>query len=266
MKILWFDIESTGVNVYKNDIIEFACLVEIDYKIVDKKVWQMQPISYEHVSDEALEITGKTLNEIKSYEPAPATFMEMISFFNKYIDKYDKKDKFYPAGYNVIKFDLPMLKNFFFKNNHKYFGSYFNYSCIDVYPLAVAHQYYYKHEFRPENFKLITVAETLGVDFSEEKLHGALYDIEITRQIFLEISKNLHDFDIGKCTTNIEPEPVDDGFTDISETKDVEEDDGFFEDLDEDDDFVVNETDNVKKDKSDNIDEKDDDFEDFSDF
>ena len=120
MKIFWFDTETTGLNAYKNDIVEMSCLIEIDKKIVDKKKWTLQPFSYENVEEEALKISGKTLTEIKSYAPAPSVFLDIISFLNKYVDKFDKEDKLYPAGYNIIKFDMPMLQSLFRKNNHRY--------------------------------------------------------------------------------------------------------------------------------------------------
>lgn len=38
-----------------------------------------------------------------------------------------------------------------------------------------------------ENFKLMTVAKTMGIDIDENKLHDATYDIELTRDIFYRI-------------------------------------------------------------------------------
>lgn len=38
-----------------------------------------------------------------------------------------------------------------------------------------------------ENFKLMTVARTMGIEIDENKLHDATYDIELTRDIFYKI-------------------------------------------------------------------------------
>lgn len=38
-----------------------------------------------------------------------------------------------------------------------------------------------------ENFKLMTVAKTMGIEIDENKLHDATYDIELTRDIFYKI-------------------------------------------------------------------------------
>ena len=40
-----------------------------------------------------------------------------------------------------------------------------------------------------ENFKLSTVARTLGVDVQNESLHDAMYDIELTKAVFDIITK-----------------------------------------------------------------------------
>lgn len=190
-KIFWFDVETTGRNPYQNDIVELACLIEIDKQVVDKKSWKMQPVSYENIDEEALEITGKTLTEIKGYPPSPQIFLELQSFLNKYVDKYDREDKLYPAGYNIIKFDFPFLKNLFSKHEHKYFGSYFNYYCIDVYPLVAAYKYFVGDDFSPDNFKLSTVASSLRINVNEGALHSALYDIELTRKVFLKLGEDM---------------------------------------------------------------------------
>ncbi len=34
------------------------------------------------------------------------------------------------------------------------------------------------------NFKLATVAKVLGLEFDEASMHDALYDIELTRELF----------------------------------------------------------------------------------
>ena len=38
-----------------------------------------------------------------------------------------------------------------------------------------------------ENFKLMTVAKTVGIQIDESKLHDAMYDIYLTREIYNRI-------------------------------------------------------------------------------
>jgi DNA polymerase-3 subunit epsilon len=35
-----------------------------------------------------------------------------------------------------------------------------------------------------ENFKLMTVARTLGIEVDESQLHDALYDVKLTKEIY----------------------------------------------------------------------------------
>lgn len=96
--------------------------------------------------------------------------------------KYNKKDKFFLVGYNNAAFDNQFLRGFFLQNSDNYFGSWFWSNTIDVMVLASA----YLATRRPdmENFKLSTVAKTLGVDVESESLHNALYDINLTKAVF----------------------------------------------------------------------------------
>ena len=86
------------------------------------------------------------------------------------------------VGYNNATFDNQFLRGFFLQNGDVYFGSWFWANSIDVMVLASA----YLATRRPdmENFKLSTVARTLGVDVQSASLHDAMYDIELTKAVF----------------------------------------------------------------------------------
>lgn len=101
---------------------------------------------------------------------------------DKYVDKYNKKDKFFLVGYNNAAFDNQFLRGFFLQNGDNYFGSYFWSNSIDVMVLASA--YIADRRADMENFKLSTVAKFLGVSVSDDSLHNALYDIELTRAVY----------------------------------------------------------------------------------
>lgn len=109
-------------------------------------------------------------------------YSEFVAMLAKYVDKFNKKDKFFLVGYNNAAFDNQFLRGFFLQNGDVYFGSWFWANSIDVMVLASA----YLAERRPEmeNFKLSTVAKFLGVSVSDDSLHNALYDIELTRAVY----------------------------------------------------------------------------------
>lgn len=58
-------------------------------------------------------------------------------------------------------------------------------NCMDVYVMVTPFLMGVRNDM--ENFKLMTVARTMGIEIDENKLHDATYDIELTRDIFYRI-------------------------------------------------------------------------------
>ena len=75
------------------------------------------------VTDEALAIQNRTREEVETFEDEEIIFQKFIAILDKYIDKYDKNDKFILAGYN-INFDKEVLNRFFRRNKNNFFFSY----------------------------------------------------------------------------------------------------------------------------------------------
>lgn len=105
---------------------------------------------------------------------------------DKYIDKFNPKDKFFFIGYNS-KFDTDFIRELFLKNKDNYYGSYFYNPSIDVMNIA-AYRFMIK-SIHPENFKLSTVCKHLGIKITDSKLHDASYDIEKTYNLYLKLRK-----------------------------------------------------------------------------
>jgi DNA polymerase III epsilon subunit-like protein len=105
-----------------------------------------------------------------------------MKLLGKYVNKFDKKDKFFLVGYNNKGFDNDFMRNFFKQQGDNYFGSWFWAGAIDVMVLAAD----YLQEDMPNmvDFKLRTVAQHLGIKLDESKLHDALYDIDITKMVY----------------------------------------------------------------------------------
>lgn len=177
-KILFFDVETTGVDARENDIIQISGLFEIDGEVVEEFDLRCQPRNYENISESALETTGLTVDQIKEYPEQSTTFRQLVRLFDKHIDKYDREDKFYPAGYNV-RFDLDFLQQFFIKNGESYgCGSYQNWRAIDG--LALAYFLNYLGKLDLENYKLETLCNYLEIPIIA---HDALSDIKATRKV-----------------------------------------------------------------------------------
>lgn len=187
MKLVFFDLETTGTNPGKHGIHQISGQIVIDGVIKETFDFHVQPNPKALIEDEALKVGNVTREQILAYPPMQQVYQEFVAMLGKYVDKFNKKDKFFLVGYNNAAFDNQFLRGFFLQNGDVYFGSWFWANPIDVMVLASA----YLATRRPdmENFKLSTVARTLGVDVQSESLHDAMYDIELTKAVFDIITK-----------------------------------------------------------------------------
>lgn len=112
-------------------------------------------------------------------------YRQLVGILSKYVNKFDKRDKMYLVGYNNAGFDNNFLRALFQQCGDKYFGSWFYPNCMDVYVMVTPFLMGVRNDM--ENFKLMTVARTMGIEIDENKLHDATYDIELTRDIFYRI-------------------------------------------------------------------------------
>ncbi|GFI01097.1 3'-5' exonuclease [Muribaculum sp. NM65_B17] len=182
MKLLFFDLETTGTNPGRNGIHQISGSIVIDGKHIQDFDFHVQPNPKAVIEDAALQVAGVTREQVLAYPPMQQVYQEFVAMLGKYVDKYDKKDKFFLVGYNNAAFDNQFLRGFFLQNGDQYFGSWFWSNSIDVMVLASA--YLADRRADMENFKLSTVAKFLGVSVSDDSLHNALYDIELTRAIY----------------------------------------------------------------------------------
>ena len=92
------------------------------------------PLTYgAKVDKEALKINGIKKKWIKRF---PDTGLEkFIEWMDKYVQKYNKKDKFIAVGYNV-KFDVEFLHGEAKRQKFEFMGSYIDWRVIDVLVLA----------------------------------------------------------------------------------------------------------------------------------
>lgn len=190
MKILFYDLETTGLHPETAAIIQLAgILVELtennDIKPISGFNYTMKPRVGREIDSSALDINGFTMEDLASFQDDKEVFSKFIKFLDKHIDQFNKVDKAMLAGYNNTHFDTDFLRQWFIDNNNNYFGSYFWSNSIDVMPEASR---YFAH-YRPAllNFKLCTVAKAAGINIEQENLHDGLYDIKLTLMLFKKL-------------------------------------------------------------------------------
>jgi putative exonuclease len=179
-KIIFIDTETGGVNPEKAALIQLSGIIRIDKKDVEKFNFFIKPFENSEVNEKALEVQGRTLEELKTdkYVEEKEVYKQFVNLLDKYIDKYDKSDKFIVAGYNV-RFDVDMLKAFFQRHGNNFLFSYLDSSMLDplysIRLLQIA-------EILPilENNKLETWCKHFGIEL---KAHDSLEDIEATKKL-----------------------------------------------------------------------------------
>jgi DNA polymerase-3 subunit epsilon len=190
-KFTW-DVETAGLDSKKDSILQFAAIIEINDIEVERLNWFIEPEDWSKCAPEALAINGMD----KHFEENPGKFITQAQFYkdlikvlSKYINKFDAQDKFYMIGYNSHAFDAQFLRTVFLANGDNFFGSYFWNPNVDVMLLAMAACIGQRHNL--PNFKLGTVAKSLGIVIDEDRLHDGLYDVEVTRDMFNILDKEL---------------------------------------------------------------------------
>lgn len=186
MKILYFDVETTGTDSSKHEITQLAIIVEVDGVVKEEVNWRCQPINWSSIDPQALEVTGITIEELKKQQLPQLMFVQLKDLFNRHIDKYNKNDKFYPAGHNV-SFDLDFLQNFWKKHGDSYgTGSYQNWRALDS--RVFANFLTATGKLYLPDVKLSTLCEHFEIEIDA---HDALSDIRATRKLIRKMIEML---------------------------------------------------------------------------
>jgi len=183
MKIIWIDTETTGLVPGKHGIYQLAYIVEIDGDVKEEGELLFNPGPVEF-TEEALKVNGRTKEEIENFQEARFAKASFQTIMSKYVDKYNKADKFIPAGYN-INFDLNMMRAWWESLGDKYFGSWFDYHSLDVMAIGMVERYFGRLAL--PNHKLETLCTHYGIQL---KAHDAINDIRATRELFLKMADN----------------------------------------------------------------------------
>jgi len=192
-KLFLFDLETTGVKYWRNGIHQISGEITIDGETKEQFNFKVKPYHACDIEDEALKIAGVTREDLLTYQDMKEVYQEIEKMLAKYVDKFNKTDKFHLVGYNNSAFDNAFFRAFFVQNAldkksadyGNYFGSWFWSDSIDV--MVLASNALRKERDKIENFKLSTVARYFGIEVDDAKLHDAMYDIYLTKEIYKKI-------------------------------------------------------------------------------
>lgn len=194
-KVIYIDLETGGPDPRNTCLLQISGAIEINWEIKEKFNTFLIPFPDDpEITAEATEKHGITkemiaANEGNRFIDPKIVFEEFKKMLGKYVDPFNKTDKFIFVGYNCHAFDEPCLRQFFLKNDDKYFGSWFWYPTVDV-----MHQYmsdWWSIRDQIPNFRLETIAGLKGIPVEQDKLHDGLYDIQLTRELFIRREREM---------------------------------------------------------------------------
>lgn len=180
IKMLWFDTETTGLDPILNDIIQISGQITINGQVMEEFNMKCQPTNWDNIQQGALDINKITIEQLKTYPQPELVYNKLLKMFKKYVNPFDKTDKFVAAGQNV-KFDIDMTQQFFKKHNDPYFFSFIHAGHFDTLHIAIMLEIKEKRKIFTKGYKLSQMCEALGIKL--EDAHDALNDIRATREL-----------------------------------------------------------------------------------
>ena len=158
--LCFFDLETTGINITNDRIVEIAILKLFPDQKIEKQVWLVNPEM--SIPLEVSEIHGITNDKVAD---AP-TFKEISKIVYNFIKGCDL------AGYNSDRFDIPLLMEEFLRSDIDFSTK--NLKTIDVQTIF--------HKMEQRN---LTAALKFYCDKKLENAHSAMDDTQATHDVLM---------------------------------------------------------------------------------
>ncbi len=169
--LIFLDIEATGLEIQKNEIIEIGALKvspKKPFKILDELNLKVKPKHIENADKAALKIVGFTVEKWQDAIDIQEALKKLDDFAEEGVI----------VGYNV-NFDWAILDKAYFEQGRQ---DPFYYHRLDVMPMAYV-KLFNKRSLR--RFSLGEIARYFGI--KERAKHQALDDARTTYQIFKKL-------------------------------------------------------------------------------
>lgn len=193
MRFMWIDTETTGLDTSNSAAFQVACVLVDNGQLICERCFFLNPLSETiKYHEDAGAVHGYSEEQIKAFPLEKEEVPKIAAFFAEAKELFEndssKTEKMIIAGYNV-GFDIGHIKVLLERNGYR-LEDYFMSIVADVFLQVKRAGVQKALPYLPDR-KLGTVAKHLGV--SLENAHGALADIEATR----EVAKRLYQMGIA---------------------------------------------------------------------
>jgi DNA polymerase-3 subunit epsilon len=176
-EILWIDCETGGTDSKIHALLQLSAIIEIDGKEVDSIDLKMKPVKGKIIEEKALEVQGRTMQDIESFDDPIECYMKFSRFLAR--RPPSKTNRYTMGGYSA-EFDCRFVEQWFrdIAMNPYAYWKYMQFSPVD--PLAILRALRHYSIIETENTKLETVCKYFGIEI---KAHDSMSDIRATMQL-----------------------------------------------------------------------------------
>lgn len=190
MNILFFDLETTGLDPEQNSIIEVSAEYYVDGERVSGHSGRFHdPNSLTDL--QALRVNGHTLADLRGYkneEEGIRTFADWLVGLSKF-----GNGKTFVCGHNP-GFDVSFIKSKFKKYRLAGWDSVASYRLIDTCDRArmlIDSGIIDLEGLGARGASLSNIAKALGIEVEEDKLHTSDYDTKLTVKVYFKMTELL---------------------------------------------------------------------------
>jgi DNA polymerase III alpha subunit (gram-positive type) len=177
--ILYFDVETTGLNHKTCAIHQLSALLEVHGGVIEIFEYFMAPHEGAEINKKSLSYTGVDKCQIEGYPSAESCLFDLCNV----LDSRDLLDKQITlCGFNNSTFD-----DFFLRSTWvRHFEDQVKYDQVFGHTLDTKKLYKESFPIKYKKLKkkdLASCCESLGIHVFRDKLHEATYDVWLTRDL-----------------------------------------------------------------------------------
>lgn len=181
LKFAFIDTETTGTDHMKHGLFMIGGIIRVDDVIKEEFKITCDLFAGDEFDPASAKSHGYNADDLHKFQDPVDAHKEFTDILGKYVDKYDKTDKYLFLNFGA-EFDNKFLHRWFEGCADQYFHSWFWHPWVDVMSLAANALRRERHKM--PNFKLVTVARQLSIPVDDDSAHDPLYDAGLAMQVY----------------------------------------------------------------------------------
>lgn len=197
MHILGIDLETTGIDENECSITEAAMVYYDDRERKKELFIKVKPRDKSRIMLYAMKMTHKDIYSLWDSESLTQeeACIKIISFLVNEVFPLSGNNKLTILGHNVM-FDVTRLNKLLNLHNIHGWEEVFNIKLLDT--ASYGELFREAALIKPKNTSLHNLAKELNIEYDENQLHNALYDVDLTFKVYFAMLDKLKGLNNGK--------------------------------------------------------------------